>query len=56
MGELQIYGAAKNVLDYVQPSPLIDPDDPFGDVFDTTYVYGPIRGRNFGFGVRLILL
>ncbi len=55
-GELQIYGAAKNVLDYVQPSPLIDPDNPFGDAFDTTYVYGPIRGRNFGFGVRLILL
>lgn len=56
LGELQIYGAVKNLFDYAQPSPLVDPDDPFGDAFDTTYVYGPIRGRNVGFGGRLILL
>lgn len=56
LGEVLIYGAVKNLLDYVQPSPLIDAENPFGDAFDTTYVYGPIRGRNVGFGVRLILL
>ena len=55
IGEIHFYAAARNLFDYVQPSPLIDPARPFGDHFDTTYVYGPIRGRNFGFGIRVIV-
>ncbi len=48
----EFYLAVKNVLDYVQPSPLIDPSDPFGDSFDTAYVYGPLRGRHLMLGFR----
>ena len=48
----EVYLAVKNVLDYVQPSPLIDPSDPFGDSFDTAYVYGPLRGRHLMLGFR----
>ena len=55
LGEIHLYAAARNLFDYAQPSPLIDPGQPFGDHFDTTYVYGPIRGRNFGFGMRVIV-
>jgi outer membrane receptor for ferrienterochelin and colicins len=51
--EMQLYAAVKNLFDYRQASPLIDPQNPFGPAFDTAYVYGPIRGRSFGVGIRL---
>ena len=47
-----LYLSVKNVLDYVQPSPLINPSDPFSDAFDTAYVYGPMRGRHLMLGFR----
>jgi len=46
------YLSVKNVFDYTQPSPLIDPANPFGDAFDTAYVYGPMRGRHVMLGLR----
>lgn len=49
---LEIYGAVKNLFDYTQPSPLIDPASPFGDNFDTAYVYGPTQGRRVLIGAR----
>lgn len=48
----EFYLSVKNVFDYTQPSPLIDPANPFGDAFDTAYVYGPMRGRHVMFGLR----
>ena len=36
----------------VPDSPLVDSENPFGENFDTSYVYGPIHGRNLGFGFR----
>ncbi len=48
----QLYLSVKNVTDYVQPSPLIAPGDPFSDDFDTAYVYGPMRGRHLLMGIR----
>ncbi len=50
---LQAYLSGENIFDYTQPSPLIDPAHPFGDHFDTAYVYGPIHGGCFGLGLRL---
>ena len=47
-----IYLSVKNVFDFTQPSPLIDPADPFGEAFDTAYVYGPMRGRYAMLGLR----
>jgi outer membrane receptor for ferrienterochelin and colicins len=49
---LQIYGSVKNLFDYAQGSPLVDPANPFGENFDTAYVYGPIYGRQFLAGFR----
>ncbi len=49
---LELYAAVNNVFDHVQPSALIDPANPFGDAFDTAYVYGPLRGRSLIFGIR----
>jgi len=54
-GLVQVYAAIENLLDYTQVAPLIDPQNPFGDRFDTAYVYGPIHGRCMGLGVRLIV-
>jgi len=42
----------ENLTDFTQDSPLVAPEDPFGEDFDTAYVYGPIHGRSLGLGVR----
>jgi outer membrane receptor for ferrienterochelin and colicins len=47
-----LYTGVKNVFDYTQPSPLIDPENPFGDNFDTAYAYGPLQVRRFFIGMR----
>ena len=52
-GGLEAYGAARNLFDFRQGSPLIAPADPFGDAFDTAYVWGPILGRELVLGLRL---
>jgi len=46
------YLSVKNVFDFTQPSPLIDPANPFGAAFDTAYIYGPMRGRHAMLGLR----
>lgn len=51
-GDAELYLSLKNVFDYRQPSPLVAPTDPFGDAFDTAYVYGPMRGRHVMVGLR----
>lgn len=48
----EIYLSVKNLFDFQQPSPLVDPANPFGDDFDTAYVYGPMRGRYLMLGAR----
>ncbi|MDE2753987.1 MAG: TonB-dependent receptor [Gemmatimonadota bacterium] len=47
-----LYLSVKNLFNFTQPSPLIDPANPFGDAFDTAYVYGPMRGRHVMLGFR----
>ncbi len=49
---LELFGGIKNVLNYTQPTPLIDPSNPYGDSFDTSYAYGPLQVRRFFFGLR----
>ncbi|MCB0546867.1 MAG: TonB-dependent receptor [Phaeodactylibacter sp.] len=56
--KLEAYGGVQNLLDYRQPfSPLVGFNDPnaragFSQSFDTTYAYGPMRGRAFYLGLR----
>lgn len=49
---LEVYAAVQNLFDYRQPSPLVDPENPFGPDFDTAYVYAPMHGRCFVVGAR----
>lgn len=52
---VDVYGAVKNIFDYVQANAIIDPGNPFGDEFDTARVYGPIQGRRLLLGMRYAL-
>ncbi len=52
-GGREVYASVKNIFDWTQGSPLVDPANPFGDSFDTAYIYGPIYGRYFQAGLRL---
>lgn len=49
------YLSVENLFDYTQGSPLVAPDRPFSDEFDTIYTWGPIVGRTFSLGVRVSL-
>ncbi|MEX1001096.1 MAG: TonB-dependent receptor [Crocinitomicaceae bacterium] len=49
---LEVYTGIKNIFNYTQPSPLIDPQNPFGDNFDTSYAYAPLQVRRFFLGLR----
>ncbi|MGL5015614.1 MAG: TonB-dependent receptor [Bacteroidales bacterium] len=50
-----IYLGAENLLDFRQKNPIIGADDPFGDNFDATMVWGPIHGRKLYVGMRWAL-
>jgi outer membrane receptor for ferrienterochelin and colicins len=52
---VEIYGGVKNLFDFAQPSPIVDPANPFGDNFDTSWVYGPVFGRGFVLGARYLV-
>lgn len=47
-----IYGGVENLTNYTQHKPIIAYDDPFGNYFDTSVVWGPIMGRIYYLGLR----
>lgn len=49
---LEIFIGVKNIFNYTQDSPLIDPANPFGDSFDTAFAWGPLQVRRFYGGIR----
>jgi outer membrane receptor for ferrienterochelin and colicins len=53
---VDLYFGAENLLDFKQDNPIIASDDPFGEYFDASLVWGPIDGRKFYLGVRLSVL
>jgi outer membrane receptor for ferrienterochelin and colicins len=48
----ELYGGAENLLDYRQLHPIINPENPFGNSFDATNIWGPIQGRRIYAGIR----
>ncbi len=52
-GGTQVYAGVRNVFDFTQGSPLVDPGRPFGEAFDTNWVWGPVAGRSLTLGVRV---
>lgn len=49
----EVFGGVENILNFTQASPLIAPEAPFSDRFETAYIWAPIRGRVFTIGVRV---
>ena len=47
-----IYIGAENITNYTQDSPIIDPENPFGEDFDASLIWGPVMGRNIYMGFR----
>jgi hypothetical protein len=48
----EVYGGVENILDYRQLHPIINGNNPFGNSFDATQVWGPIEGRRIYAGLR----
>ena len=53
---VDIYLGVENLTNYKQDNPIIASDDPFGDYFDASMIWGPIDGTKFYIGVRLSVL
>ena len=50
-----IYLGCENLFDFKQENPIIAADDPFGDFFNISNIWGPTRGREIYLGLRLTL-
>jgi len=53
---IDLYLGVENLTNYKQDNPIIASDDPFGNYFDASLVWGPVEGRRFYIGVRLSVL
>lgn len=51
----ELYAGVENLLDFKQDNPIIAADDPFGQYFDTSFIWGPTKGREIYAGFRFIL-
>jgi len=47
-----IYVGVENLFDFRQSDPIIDPENPFGENFDSSLVWGPVAGRVIYAGFR----
>lgn len=46
------YAGVENLTNFTQKNPIIDPDNPFNETFNSTIIWGPIIGRKIYFGIR----
>ena len=49
---IEIYGGVKNVLNFFPENPLLEPENPFGQNFDTSYNYSAVQGIKGFLGIR----
>lgn len=48
----EVYLGAENLLNLKQKNPIVDSENPFGDEFDASMIWGPIQGRMVYAGFR----
>jgi outer membrane receptor for ferrienterochelin and colicins len=53
--KFEVYLGGENLTNYRQPNPIIAADNPFGEYFDATVIYGPISGIKVYAGFRYTL-
>ena len=51
--KFEVYLGGENLLNFKQPNPIINAQDPFGKYFDAGQVWGPIVGRLIYAGIRV---
>jgi outer membrane receptor for ferrienterochelin and colicin len=52
---LEIYAGSENLTNFTQEDPIIAPDDPFGEYFDASMIWGPLVGRTIYGGIRFTI-
>lgn len=50
-----LYLGSENLLDYTQDHPVLDAENPFGQNFDATRIWGPVMGRKVYAGIRITI-
>ncbi|MFO7721778.1 MAG: TonB-dependent receptor [Bacteroidales bacterium] len=50
-----IYVGGENLSSFVQHHPIIASDDPFGQYFDASQIWGPLLGRKIYIGIRYLI-
>lgn len=48
----EVYVGVENLANFTQNEPIIAGDDPFGEYFDSSLIWGPVMGRKLYFGLR----
>jgi outer membrane receptor for ferrienterochelin and colicins len=51
----EVYGGVKNLLNFLPDDPLLNPQEPFSNTFDTSYNYAPVQGIKGFAGVRFTI-
>ncbi|MFI3317665.1 MAG: TonB-dependent receptor [Rikenellaceae bacterium] len=51
----EIYLGCENITNYKQESPILSADEPFSSDFNSSLIWGPLKGRKFYLGVRFNL-
>lgn len=50
-----IYAGSENLTNFVQHHPIIASDEPFGQYFDASQIWGPLLGRKIYVGLRYFI-
>jgi outer membrane receptor for ferrienterochelin and colicins len=51
----EVYVGGENLLNFTQPNPIIAGNQPFGNQFDASLVWGPLRGAMAFAGFRFVI-
>jgi outer membrane receptor for ferrienterochelin and colicin len=52
-GIFEVYAGLENILDARQNNPILNAKNPFGQWFEPTFVWGPVKGREIFAGLRI---
>ncbi|MBN2273268.1 MAG: TonB-dependent receptor [Bacteroidales bacterium] len=50
--KFDVYAGVENLFDYKQNDPILASEQPFSDYFDSSFIWGPVFGRNVYVGLR----
>jgi outer membrane receptor protein involved in Fe transport len=52
IGNFEVYAGSDNLGNFIQDNAIVDAENPFGQFFDASMIYGPLNGRTIYLGVR----